>query len=87
MTNAALTPDEFNFIAGLLKDKSGLALTPDKGYLLETRLQPIARAHGLADVKALIAKLRMAPPAALVHEVVESMTTNESMFFRDTKAI
>lgn len=80
-----LTPDEFTFIAGLLKDRSGLALTSDKGYLLETRLQPIARNHGLSDVKALIAKLRSAPPSALVHEVVESMTTNESMFFRDTK--
>lgn len=78
-------PEDFNFIAGLLKDRSGLALTPDKGYLLETRLLPIAKAHGLADTKALIARLRAAPPASLVNEVVESMTTNESMFFRDTK--
>ncbi|OYW14372.1 MAG: chemotaxis protein CheR [Rhodospirillales bacterium 12-54-5] len=85
MAATDLTPDEFGFISTLLKDRSGLALTPDKGYLLETRLQPIARTHGLTDVKALIAKLRTAPPAALVHEVIESMTTNESMFFRDTK--
>ena len=77
--------DEFNFIAGLLKDRSGLALTSDKGYLLETRLQPIARAYNLADIHALIAKLRSNPPAGMVHEVIESMTTNESMFFRDSK--
>jgi chemotaxis protein methyltransferase CheR len=78
-------PDEFNFIAGLLKERSGLALTPDKGYLLETRLQPIARAHNLTDVHALIARLRSNPTAAMVHEIIESMTTNESMFFRDGK--
>lgn len=82
---SSFTPDEFNFIAKLLKDRSGLALTPDKGYLLETRLQPVAKAHGLADTKALIAKLRNAPPPALLHDVTESMTTNESMFFRDSK--
>ena len=77
--------DEFNFIAGLLKDRSGLALTPDKGYLLETRLQPVARNHNLPDLHVLIARLRSNPPADLLHEVIESMTTNESMFFRDSK--
>ena len=81
----ALTNDEFEFISGMLKQKSGLALTPDKGYLLETRLTPIAKANGLADIKALIVKLRANPTAPLAYQVIESMTTNESMFFRDTK--
>ncbi len=81
----ALTKDEFDFISTMLKQKSGLTLTEDKGYLLETRLQPVARANGLAGCKELIGRLRVNPPPALVHQVVESMTTNESMFFRDTK--
>lgn len=84
MSNA-LTKDEFDFIAGLLKQRSGLSLTEDKGYLIETRLQPIAKSNGLADVRELIGKLRVNPPLALVNHVVESMTTNESMFFRDMK--
>lgn len=79
------SPEEFQFIATLLKERSGLALTADKGYLLDTRLQPIAKAHGLADARALIAKLRSNPPAALLNDVIESMTTNESLFFRDGK--
>lgn len=82
---AALSTDDFNFIAGLLKQRSGLALTPDKGYLIETRLQPVAKASGLNDVRELIGKLRASPPLTLVNLVVESMTTNESMFFRDMK--
>ncbi|MFZ4540636.1 MAG: CheR family methyltransferase [Rickettsiales bacterium] len=81
----ALTNDEFDFISGLLKQRSGLALTPDKGYLIETRMGPIAKANGLADVRELIAKLKSNPNAPIVYQVVESMTTNESMFFRDTK--
>lgn len=81
----ALSTDEFDFIAGLLKQRSGLALTPDKGYLIETRLGPIAKANGLADIRELIVRLRANPSAPLAYQVVESMTTNESMFFRDTK--
>ncbi len=80
-----LTTEEFDFISGLLKQRSGLALTPDKGYLLETRLAPVAKANGMADIKQLISKLRLNPTAPIVYQVVESMTTNESMFFRDSK--
>lgn len=80
-----LAPDEFEFISNLLKTKSGLALTPDKGYLLDTRLGPVAKANGMADIRELIAKLRANPNAPIAYQVVESMTTNESMFFRDSK--
>lgn len=81
----ALSSDEFEFISGLLKQRSGLALTPDKVYLLETRLTPLAKANGMADIRVLIAKLRSNPGATIVYQVVEAMTTNESMFFRDSK--
>jgi chemotaxis protein methyltransferase CheR len=80
-----LTNEEFDFIAGFIKQRSGLALTPDKGYLLDTRLSPIAKANGMADIRELISRLRINPTATIVHQVIESMTTNESMFFRDTK--
>lgn len=80
-----LTPAEFNFVADLLRQRSGLALTPDKGYLVETRLAPIAKAHAIADLHALVALLQRDPRAPLVAEIVEAMTTNESLFFRDTK--
>jgi chemotaxis protein methyltransferase CheR len=62
-----------------------LALTKDKGYLLETRLTPLAKANGMADVHELIVKLRQNPNAPVGYQVIEAMTTNESMFFRDTK--
>ena len=81
----ALSNDEFEFISSLLKQRSGLALTPDKGYLIDTRLGPIAKANGMADVRELIGRLRLNPNAPIAYQVVESMTTNESMFFRDTK--
>lgn len=84
--SAALAKDDFQFIANFLKTRSGLALTQDKLYLLENRLMPIAQANGMRDLTDLIARLRSGViSSALVVEITEAMTTNESMFFRDTK--
>jgi chemotaxis protein methyltransferase CheR len=70
-------------IAAMLKAKSGLTLGPEKLYLLETRLVSIMRRENARDLAALAEKIR--PGSALEHDVVEAMTTNESLFFRDTK--
>lgn len=74
---------DFDFIQRLLKDRSGLALTPDKAYLVITRTKPILEAHGLASLTDLVVRLRMMPHGPLVDEFVDCMTTNESLFFRD----
>jgi chemotaxis protein methyltransferase CheR len=76
---------DFEFISGLLKDGSGLVLTMDKGYLLESRLGPVAHKYGLANLEALIGALRLTPRGQMFTDVVEAMTTNESFFFRDNK--
>jgi len=79
-----LRPEDFDFIAKLLKDRSGLVITPDKAYLLESRLMPLARARNLKGIEDIIAKMR-GRDEALCREVTEAMTTNESFFFRDAK--
>ncbi|MBL8645306.1 MAG: protein-glutamate O-methyltransferase CheR [Rhodospirillaceae bacterium] len=76
---------DFEFLAGFLKTNSGLTLTPDKAYLIESRLQPIAAKHGKGDVAGLINALRTFPTQDLRRDVIEAMTTNETSFFRDTK--
>jgi len=78
-----MTPDDVRFLAELLRRRSGLALTPDKRYLLESRLAPVARRLELADVAALVRRLRAGEEADVVAQVVDAMTTNESFFFRD----
>lgn len=75
--------EDFDFLAGMLKEKSGLMLTPDKVYLLESRLTPLARKRGLDTLDALVQKLRLRSDQSLVKDVTEAMTTNESFFFRD----
>lgn len=76
---------EFEFIAGFLKERSGLVLSNDKAYLLESRLMPIARKMGIASVDDLIGEMRRSNNEDLKTSITEAMTTNESFFFRDQK--
>jgi chemotaxis protein methyltransferase CheR len=80
-----MSPADFELMAALLKERSGLSLTPDKVYLLESRLGPVARRHGAVGLPELVERVRRGRPEPLVREIVEAMTTNESFFFRDVK--
>jgi chemotaxis protein methyltransferase CheR len=77
-----VTPSEYEYLRKFLRDKSGLDLSADKQYLIESRLLPLARKNGLSGIGELVLKLQGAP-GALVTSVVEAMTTNETFFFRD----
>ncbi|WP_431282253.1 CheR family methyltransferase [Humitalea sp. 24SJ18S-53] len=80
-----ISPDTFNTIAGLAKTRAGIVLTPDKGYMLDTRLATILRRDNLPNLNALAQKLRGPGAEPLMKDVVEALTTNESSFFRDGK--
>ena len=81
-----MTPDSFDFLAGLVKQRSGIVLTADKGYMLETRLAPMLRRDGIAGARrAGAARCARRGATPLAAEVVEALTTNESSFFRDGK--
>lgn len=76
---------DFTFMADLLKRRSGLVLSTDKQYLVESRLAPVARRHDFKSLDDLVASLRSRAGEALLRDVTEAMTTNESFFFRDTR--
>jgi chemotaxis protein methyltransferase CheR len=74
---------DYEYFRKFLRERSGLVLSADKHYLLESRLLPVARRAGLASLAGLVHRLRGIDCEALAAEVVEAMTTNESFFFRD----
>lgn len=78
-----MTPAEYDYLRQFLKTRSGLVLSNEKQYLIESRLLPVARKAGLESIGALVAKLREPREGPLAEAVVEAMTTNESFFFRD----
>lgn len=77
-----MTPADYQFLQKLLKDRSGLDLSADKQYLVESRLLPIARKLGLPGISELAQKIKVGAED-IAKQVVEAMTTNETFFFRD----
>ena len=77
-----MTPPDYEYLRKLLKDHSGLDLSADKQYLIESRLLPLSRKSGLAGISELVQKMK-GGSASHIAQVVEAMTTNETFFFRD----
>lgn len=76
---------DFELYKDLLYKQSGLVITPDKSYLLDSRLTPVAKKWNLASLDAMTLQLRSLPDQKMVKDIVEAMTTNETSFFRDMK--
>ncbi|WPZ37082.1 protein-glutamate O-methyltransferase [Thalassobaculum sp. OXR-137] len=76
---------DLEHLAKLLKEQSGLVVTAEKAYLLENRLQPVARKWGMDSIDALVGAMRARADHKMIKDVVDAMTTNESLFFRDMK--
>lgn len=77
--------EDYDLLAKLLYQRSGLVLTKEKGYLLESRLMPIARRWNMTDISDLCNALRQRMDENLLADITDAMTTNESSFFRDQK--
>jgi chemotaxis protein methyltransferase CheR len=79
MTLAAAS---FDHIRRVVRERSAIVLDDGKEYLVEARLTPIAKSHGLNNLDELSSRLTASSPG-LIEEVVEAMTTNETSFYRD----
>jgi chemotaxis protein methyltransferase CheR len=78
-----VTPNDYDYLRRLLRERSGLVLSADKQYLVESRLLPLVRKAGAGNLGELVLKLQRPGADLLIAEVVEAMTTNETFFFRD----
>lgn len=78
-----MTELDFDFLRVLLQRRSGLFLSTEKRYLVESRLGMLCRRRGIAGITALVVQLRSSPASELEAAVIEAMTTNETLFFRD----
>lgn len=81
--STTIAPEDFQFIRELIYREAALVLESGKEYLASSRLEPLARKQGLDGIPDLVRKLRSAPASPLRDEVVDAMTTNETLWFRD----
>jgi chemotaxis protein methyltransferase CheR len=78
-----LSPLECQRLREIVHDLCGLSLGEEKTYLLQHRLEPVARAAGCPSFADFLLKLGGADGPALREPVIEAITTKETSFFRD----
>ncbi|NWF37098.1 protein-glutamate O-methyltransferase CheR [Mariprofundus sp. KV] len=78
-----ISTDRITFITDFLKREIGLALDESKLYLIRARLLPVIRQHGINSLDALIDEVKKNERCEIAKQVVDRMTTNETLFFRD----
>lgn len=74
---------DYEYFCNLIKDRSGIVLTPEKAYLVESRLAPVATELEYGGVEELLSVVRASRDETLLRKVTDALTTNESFFFRD----
>ncbi len=80
---AQILPENYRFLQQHVYSQAGIVLEEDKAYLFETRLAPIVRQLGLGTINELCEFLQANRRIDVGRQVVEAMTTNETLFFRD----
>ena len=78
-----ITPEELKIITGYIHDISGIHLDASKKYLLETRLSVIAEEHGCNNYKELHQKAKRDARKLIEKQIIDAISTNETLFFRD----
>jgi len=78
-----LSPGNFDYVRELAVREASIVIEKGKEYLVETRLASIATRNRCASVDALVDQLRATNTPSLVGEIIDALTTNETLFFRD----
>lgn len=78
-----ITPAELKLISEYIQGITGIYLDQSKSYLFETRLSSIAEAQGCKTYQELHTKARREPSKKIEKEIIDAITTNETLFFRD----
>ena len=78
-----MSPADLEFLCALVRARSGLVLTGERGFFAETRLSSLARREGVASVSDLVQRVKTGGDDRLMRAVVEAMLIQETSFFRD----
>ncbi len=78
-----VTPEEMKILAGYIRNITGITLSQDKAYLIETRLSKLAEELGCATYSEFYYKARADATKSLERRIVDAVTTKETLFFRD----
>lgn len=78
-----MKPDDITLLVSLCRARAGLKIAQEKTYLIESRLNPVARREGYASIPDMLAAVRARREEPLIWGIVEAMASGESSFFGD----
>lgn len=78
------TPAEYQSFKTFLQEAAGILLGDNKQYLVASRLGKLMQQHGIDSLGQLVEKMQQATQRSLKEAVIDAMTTNETLWFRDT---
>jgi chemotaxis protein methyltransferase CheR len=81
-SDITISASDYEFVRTLLRKEIGFDLGIDRQYLVVNRLVPIAAMFDCRDLGDLIDQVRQSQNRRLIEAVAESMTINETSFFR-----
>ncbi len=80
---SSISADEIKVLSQYIYAISGVALDASKAYLLETRFKHLLGKYGCASYMDLYSKAKADRGGDMEKEIVDAITTNETLFFRD----
>lgn len=80
----SFTPEEYKSFQRFLEKACGIVLGDNKHYLVSSRLSKLMRENQIPSLKDLVNQLERSISSPLRTQVIEAMTTNETLWFRDT---
>lgn len=78
-----ITPEEIKLITRYIYEISGIYLDESKKYLLETRLNSLVEEYGCASYLDFCKQAKADASKAIERKIVDAISTNETLFFRD----
>ncbi len=82
--SASFSPDEYKSFQIFLEKACGIVLGENKHYLVSSRLSRLMKENNIETLQVLVDTLNRSMNSALRTKVIEAMTTNETLWFRDT---
>jgi chemotaxis protein methyltransferase CheR len=78
-----IEPGDYANFRAFLEEKVGIVLGDNKQYLVTSRIGHFLRQHEMRNLSELLAQIHKPGESKLMQEVVDAMTTNETLWFRD----
>ena len=79
-----LLPEEHKLLADYIHSICAVSLDQSKSYLIEGRLAGLAQRMGCGSFSCLVERAKAEPKRAIQRQIIDAITTNETLFFRDT---